>query len=239
MFGNHFVRHGKEGLVGTGAALDSGLAAKAQLPFVAAGQCVTRLAGPGILPALRKHILPSAKEGPEQRDLLVCRRLARHQPSVPIAVWCRRFRSVEFGETGLERLPFGREPREAPANARGFAVMHVLVRQTALHSPGVVYAVWHDHSNRRDDTGSQGLASLGEVCLRLLASFWRRHRFFTAGCAPDSTPASGSLHRCAADNSQNPGAQQDGFEHRCVAVEGDAVRSAGSGPEAGPVRSRH
>ncbi len=64
---------------------------------------------------------------------------------------------------------------------------------------------------------------------------WRRSCLPTSG----SGIASASLCRRAADNSPNRGAQQDGFEHRCLAVEGDAVRSAGSGPEAGPVRSRH
>ena len=37
-------------------------------------------------------------------------------------------------------------------------------------SLGVVYAVRHDHDNQRDDTGSEGFASPGEVCLRLLTS---------------------------------------------------------------------
>ena len=129
---DRLVSHRKEGLSGTGAAPDPGLAAHARLPLVAADGRIARLSGPGVLPAPGEHVVASAKERPEQRDLPARRRTLGHSPSGLVAVRWGRAPDLDLGKPLLKLRLFGREPCETLANLRSFVFIGVLALQRVL-----------------------------------------------------------------------------------------------------------
>ena len=130
---DHLVRHRQEGLIRASAALDPGFFAQARHPFVAARRRVARLARPGVLPAFGKDILAPAKEGSEQRDLLVPRRAARHRTGEPqILPFCPP-RALKVGKPSLKNGLLAPESRKPLANECGLLAVGCSVHPPRRH----------------------------------------------------------------------------------------------------------
>ena len=132
---DHFVRHGQEGLVGTGPALDLGFAAYPRFPFVAARRRIARPTRPGILPAHREYVLPAGEQGPEQRNLLRRRRPVGYGGRRPLAVRNGRSVRLEFREARGQFGSLDPEARKSFADAGGFLRSRIPVCQFRPPAP--------------------------------------------------------------------------------------------------------
>ena len=126
---DHFVRHGQKGLMGADPALDFGLAADAGLPFVAARGRIARPPVSDVLPALRKHIVTTAKQATEQSDLVAWRRAVGYRALGRASAQNRRSPRLQRREPGGEIGLLGCEPCETFPNACSFVPRTMLVHQ--------------------------------------------------------------------------------------------------------------
>ena len=127
---DRLVRHRRECLIGTGAALDPGLLADAGRPLVGARRRIARLARPGVFPALWIDILAAAKQGPEQRDLFARRRTVGDRSVARWHVFQICPQRLKFGKPYLKGRLFGPEAHKPLAYERGLPAVGCCLRQT-------------------------------------------------------------------------------------------------------------
>lgn len=128
MPGDHVVGHRQEAPIGAVAALDLGLVAQARLPLVGAGRCISRLAAPRIVPALREDILAAPEQRTEQGDLGGGRRRCGHQPVNGLFIRSGPAihpDSEESGQPAFQHRPLALDRGEAVPNHGDLVVRYV------------------------------------------------------------------------------------------------------------------